>query len=97
MPPLWTRDFPHEFYSRFGDVSRQLRKRSELDISELKRSFGTNKWLWYCEVPRKIDANTFELRSGYWCGSLCAHSCLFTLQHKNGQWVIDESRECIVS
>jgi hypothetical protein len=94
--PPWSKDFPSEFYSRFADIPRQLRKRSELDISELKASV-TKKWLWYCEVPNRIDADTFELRSGYWCGSLCAHSCLYTLHQKSGQWVIDKSRECIVS
>lgn len=90
MLDSWVEDFPDEFYRRFSDLARQVHKGSEFQVSE-------KNWLWFCETPKRVDASTFAVRSGHWCGNLCFSRCLYTLRQKNGHWVVEKSEDCIVS
>jgi hypothetical protein len=92
----WAKDFPAEFYARFADIGKPVWKRSDLNVSELRQASGSEKWLWFCEPPKRIAANTFQVRSGYWCGTLCMSNCRYALRERDGGWIVDESEDCIV-
>lgn len=86
--------FPDAFFQKYrGAVPPVLR------ISDLKGEPVEGKdWFWGFSNLRRIDNDTFEMKAGYYCGSLCAKGCDYRIHRQtDGAWQIIAVSTCFVS
>src|SRR5437660_2746361 len=85
-----------DFLKRFDDIPRTVKNISIEEPAEgphipIDKSSHRAGIVFSVDSIRWRDNSHAEVKSGYYCGGLCAAGITFTVQLSNGKWVIKNS------